>query len=99
MPKEVVLEQYKREREYKHKKKENVKSIPSAGGVSHSHTLQQCPGTSTNCGERHTSVSLGGGRFSCGHNVEQACLPFYYYSMLRFYPRMLKYFLCIPVTK
>lgn len=50
--------------------------LPSADGVSHSHTLQQWPGTSTKRGEWQTAVSFGGGKFSFGHNDEQACLPF-----------------------
>lgn len=51
--------------------------LPSADGVSHSHTLQQWPGTSTKRGEWQTAVSSGGGRFSFGHNDEQAWRPFF----------------------
>lgn len=52
-------------------------TLPSADGVSHNHTLQQWPGTSTKRGEWQTAVSSGGGKFSFGHNDEQAWRPFY----------------------
>lgn len=52
-------------------------TLPSADGVSHNHTLQQWPGTSTKRGEWQTAVSSGGGKFSFGHSDEQAWRPFF----------------------
>lgn len=51
--------------------------LPSAVGFSHNHTLQQWPDTSTNRGDRQAIVSRGGGKFSFGHNDEQAWRPSY----------------------
>lgn len=46
-------------------------------GVSHNQTRQQWSGNWTNLGAMQMAVSTGGGRFSCGHNEEHACRPFY----------------------
>lgn len=50
--------------------------LPFSVGLSHNQTLQQWPVISTKRGDRHNVVSLGGVKFSFGHNDEQACLPF-----------------------
>lgn len=51
-------------------------NLPSAVGFSHSHILQQWPGTSTRRGDRHEIVSSGAGSCSLGQSVEQAWRPF-----------------------
>lgn len=45
-------------------------------GVSHNQTRQQWSGNWTNLGAMQMAVSTGGGRFSWGHNEEQAWCPF-----------------------
>lgn len=63
--------------------------LPSVVGVSQSHTLQQWSGNWTSLGATQIAVSIGGGKFSCGHNEEQAWCPFYaenkYINCLFFY--------------
>lgn len=58
-------------------------NLPSVVGASHNQTRQQLSGSCTNLAFAQIAVSMGGGRFSCGHRDEQACLPFW--NLIFFY--------------